>query len=333
MKNRKLIGIIIAAIAVILVCFGGIYLHQQKQIPSTGKSKSDETGLRITKNNKTNSNSDSRKSDSYSNDEWMLMGYMAYAHDNYVQSRHIQNNADLVKDVGEDLADGSLKAVKNSPNTYTLTNKFGSVDVTVESEDVKVGNDGTTITAKSELKSIFSKFDNQIKKMTDHISEDSSSNTEDSNNSDDDDADGKGSVNQALTGKNLVVAAYLNGFAASTPAAKIRLAKDILKKDETTNAKEVPADDFINGFYNDSGYVNIASNLSTSHYAGFKVSNNSDDIVERYGGGGVINHRHLSKKKIIKTWAPYKDDIEQIVAAIEYNGKRAPALNKARTQQ
>ena len=66
----------------------------------------------------------------------------------------------------------------------------------------------------------------------------------------------------------------------------------------------------------------IASNFSTSHYAAFNLNGNSDTITERYGGGGVLNTKHLSKPTIIKRWTPYKDDIDQITTAIENNKKR-----------
>lgn len=120
-----------------------------------GKAKKSSAGLIIKKKNKakTPSNTPSNtEQDQYSQDEWMLMGYMAYAHDNYVESRHIKNTSDLVTDVSEDLSDGALKAVNTGSNTYRLTNKFGSVDVTVENSDVKVTGDGSTYIAKSELK-------------------------------------------------------------------------------------------------------------------------------------------------------------------------------------
>ena len=70
----------------------------------------------------------------FSNDEWMLMGYMAYAHDNYLQSRHIKKTADFVNDVSEDLTNGDLKATKRGDTNYQLGNKFGSVNVVVEEE-------------------------------------------------------------------------------------------------------------------------------------------------------------------------------------------------------
>ncbi|GAA3639021.1 hypothetical protein GCM10022297_16530 [Lactobacillus hamsteri] len=332
MKNKKLVGIIVAAIAVILVCFGVIYVNQaHKDTVQTNQSNS--TGLKIQRTKHSNTQS-SKSEDNYSNDEWMLMGYMAYAHDNYVQSRHIQNNSDLVTDVSEDLDDGSLKVEKNSANTYTLSNKFGSVDVTVENDDVKVENDGTTTTSKTELKRTFAQFENKIQAMTKNISEDgnsqnnSSSTKNDSDDSDKADGNGPSKQKQEFNNLELITAAYLDGFEASTTQGKISLAKKILAKDNVAD-KDVPTDDFINGFYKNGEYISIASNLSTSHYAEFKVTENSDDIVKKYGGAGVLQTKHLSKKKIIQTWLPYKNDIDQIMEQIQKNKGRNEAIGRA----
>lgn len=80
--------------------------------------------MRIQKQKTSNSKKGMRNTDNitaeFSNDEWMLMGYMAYAHDNYVQSRHIKNTADLVNDVSEDLTNGDLKATKSSDTSKQL---------------------------------------------------------------------------------------------------------------------------------------------------------------------------------------------------------------------
>lgn len=172
---KKWIAIIVASIAVILVCFGVIFTRQQKQSVTPTKNRS---GLRIQKQKMSNSKKGMRNTDNitaqFSNDEWMLMGYMAYAHDNYVQSRHIKNTADLVNDVSEDLTNGDLKATKSGDTNYQLGNKFGSVNVVVEDSDVKVTGDGDFTTAKTELKNKFGTYTSQIQKMTKAISSGSS---------------------------------------------------------------------------------------------------------------------------------------------------------------
>ena len=170
---KKWIAIIVASIAVILVCFGVIFTRQQNQSVTPTKNRS---GLRIQKQKTSNSKKGMRNTDNitaqFSNDEWMLMGY--YAHDNYVQNRHIKNTADLVNDVSEDLTNGDLKATKSSDTNYQLGNKFGSVNVVVEDSDVKVTGDGDFTTAKTELKNKFGIYASQIQKMTKVISSGSS---------------------------------------------------------------------------------------------------------------------------------------------------------------
>lgn len=180
MKKKAIIGIVIG-IVVIVGCVFLIFNRNQKATVKQGSHQS-AMGLTIKKNkrntrSRNNQNSQpniqktTENNDQYSIDEWMLMGYMAYAHDNYVQSRHIKNNAELVDDISEDLNNGDLSAKRNSSNTYTLTNKFGSVDVEVEKDDVKVTNDGETINAKSELKEKFGAYADKIKAMIKNISQ------------------------------------------------------------------------------------------------------------------------------------------------------------------
>lgn len=182
MKKKAILGIVIGLVVIVACFVTGLFTKNQNI--KQGKQQ-DQVGLSIKKikhnkqSNNTDQNDTQGSDEQYSTDEWMLMGYMAYCHDNYVQSRHIKNNAELVDDVSEDLSDGSLKAVKNSSDSYTLTNKFGSVDVDVEKDDVKVTGDGETVNAKSELKNKFNNYVNKIKAMTKNIS--NRGNSEDTN--------------------------------------------------------------------------------------------------------------------------------------------------------
>ncbi|MGN1272735.1 MAG: hypothetical protein ACI4T3_06365 [Lactobacillus sp.] len=257
---------------------------------------------------------------------------MAYAHDNYVQSRHIKNNADLVNDVDEDLSDGALKAENTGDNTYHLTNKFGSVDVTVEDDDVKVTGDGSTYTAKSELKSTFGSYANQIKKMTKTITKgDSTDSNESSSSSKTSNTKNNASSKAELSNDELVVAMYLDGFGGATPQAKLKLANQILAKDNLP-AKQIPTDDYLSGLYENNGYVGIASWLSTSHYADFKFSDDSDTVIKRMGGGGIIQTKKMSKSKVLKTWTPYKNELDQILSAVENNKKRIGKINEERAK-
>ena len=220
--KKKAIWSIVLALVVVGVCLGILFNKRQQALP-VKQNKQNAVGLSIKKNehNNQNDNPESEQpssSDEYSTDEWMLMGYMAYAHDNYVQSRHIKNNAELVDDVQEDLSDGDLTADKKSNTTYTLTNKFGSVDVEVEDDDVKVTDDGTTVNSKSELKEKFASYSDEIKGMTksiknggnDNSTKDSkgSSNSEKSGNKD----SASTSSNESIPNFSVKQLAVLAGF-------------------------------------------------------------------------------------------------------------------------
>lgn len=170
--RKKAIGGIIVGVLVILICLVFIFTKNNNSQVRQQNSKS-QVGIEIKKNKHRNSVSVTKinndQDNKYTTDQWMLMGYMAYAYDNYVHSRHISNNAEMVTDVKEDLDNGDLKASRESTNSYTLTNKFGSVGVTVQTDTVKVTGDGETITAKSELKNKFGTYADKIKAMTQNI--------------------------------------------------------------------------------------------------------------------------------------------------------------------
>lgn len=174
-NNVKIIvGALVAIVTICAVIFVVIYHNESSNMQNETKSAMTHKSKKKVKKNTdqsapSNSSQNSSDSENYSNDEWMLMGYMAYAYDNYVESDNISNNSELVDAVQDDLSNGDLEVKKNSDTTYTLTNKYGSVDVTVISDNVEVSNDGDTTTAKSELKKKFSSYKDQIQKMTSYI--------------------------------------------------------------------------------------------------------------------------------------------------------------------
>ena len=216
-----------------------------------------------------------------------------------------------------------------------MTNKFGSVDVEVEKDDVKVTNDGTTITAKSELKNKFSQYKNQLGEMTRNISEDSapddpendsSSNNEVNTDKSDDasKADGQGNgnkANQVFDDHEMIVAALVDDAKASSTLGKINLIKSTIQKDQSSDPKKIPTDDYINGFYRDKNSVNIAYNLSTSSYKKYYLNDDSDRIKVKWGGPGRENmpSMYKSKKDLMKKYGAYKEDIDQILRGIQYN--------------
>lgn len=343
--NKKSIWISLIVFVLVFVGLFGLNYHRRsvalKMVKAQGANKGNSNASLVIKKKKksqrpqpaTNSSSNSKK-DQYLPDEWMLMGYMAYAHDNYVESRHIKNTSDLVTDVGEDLSDGSLKAENTGNNAYRLTNKFGSVNVTVENDDVKVTGDGSTYTSKPELKSTFGSYTSQIKKMTQNITKGSSNSSDAQSSSQSSKTSKKSTDTNKLSDEELIVAAFLDDFSTpvggkktSTPQGQINLVKEILAKDNLP-AKKIPTDEYLNGIHKNGNYYAIANNLSTSNYSEFNLNGNSDTITKKYGGGGVLQTKHLSKSKIVKTWTPYKNDIDQILAAIENNKKRSAQVSK-----
>lgn len=176
MRKKAVDGIIIGVL-VILICLVFVFTRNGNNAQVKRQDRKSEVGLSIkkTKHNSSTQVTDTNSQDTkYSTDQWMLMGYMAYAYNNYVQSRHVSNNSEMVNDIKEDLDNGDLKANRESATSYTLTNKFGSVGVTVENDTVKVTGDGETTTAKSELKNKYGAYADKIKAMTQDISNGSS---------------------------------------------------------------------------------------------------------------------------------------------------------------
>ncbi|MGQ5709160.1 zinc-ribbon domain-containing protein [Lactobacillus sp. PSON] len=191
-KNYKAFIIAMAVIIVAIAGGFGFVIYQKNSQASKATSvlthKSNKAATKKTNNAaqsaaQSDNQSASQNDSNYSIDEWMLMGYMAYAHDNYVESRHISGTSDLVEDVGEDIANSDLKVDKNSDTSYTLTNKFGSVDVDVDSNDVKVkaDNGDEVTTDKDKLEDTFSSYKGQIQKMTSYIKSGNSDSKEDNN--------------------------------------------------------------------------------------------------------------------------------------------------------
>ena len=325
---KKWIAIIVASIAVILVCFGVIFTRQQKQSVTPTKNRS---GLRIQKQKMSNSKKGMRNTDNitaeFSNDEWMLMGYMAYAHDNYVQSRHIKNTADLVNDVSEDLTNGDLKATKSDDTNYQLGNKFGSVNVVVEDSDVKVTGDGDFTTAKTELKNKFGTYTSQIQKMTKAISSGSSNSSS--------------SKQEANLGdQELAVAVFIDDYNSSSDIPqKISKIESTIKKQQAPDYVTSGGQDYLSGLYHGThkgqAYYGIAGSFSTSAYTNYYI-NDTDRIGVQPGGANLGMDgpkKYKSKAEIIKKYSPYKNDVDQILQGLEYNKSQMKQISKKLNKQ
>lgn len=153
-------NIIIACIAVlaILAIGGGVYYWQSHQNKDAATSVTKKPGKIKVKKKVT------KKSDGYTNEQWMLMGYLAYTSKNY----DADNTAELVDEVLDDLGDGDLTVSQNSSNKYEFSNEHGSVDVTVNKNDVVVTGDGETKNSKAKLEKTFAKYADRLQTVADN---------------------------------------------------------------------------------------------------------------------------------------------------------------------
>lgn len=331
MKKKSII-IIILSIVVVIACFGFVFTKKQKNIAYKQTSQ-DKAGIRISKRNHANSEKNNQnENDQYSTNEWMLMGYMAYAHDNYVESDHISNTSELVNAVKDDLDNGDLKAEKISNTSYTLTNKYGSVDIDVEKDDVKITGDGVTVNSKSELEAKFADYSDKIKEMTKDISGASSVSSSDTKK----DSSHQNNVEEvSFNDEELIVAAFLTGYGDKGNGDPQKELASLNKSFANSRGpiSKLNIDDYISGFYNNDGYISIATNLSTSHYVEYKFNNDSDKIAVKYGMAGVFKKGTLSKSNVLKTWMPYKNDIDKAIIQIKFNKNNMRKIQEEMTHQ
>ncbi|MBP2057764.1 uncharacterized protein YxeA [Lactobacillus colini] len=167
---------IVALMAVVVILIGAVFYFTKQAQDKANKvvepitSQKSSSSIENNKNNNSSNKSthnraiskDNKSKEVFSNDEWMLMGYMAYARKNH----NNEATAKLIEDIAQELSDDVLNIVKNSDNTYTLSNKYGSVNVEVGINQVKVTNDGITINSKIELKKTFGLYKNKLARMT-----------------------------------------------------------------------------------------------------------------------------------------------------------------------
>lgn len=324
-NNVKIIvGALVAIVTICAVIFVVIYHNESSNMQNETKSAMTHKSKKKVKKNTdqsapSNSSQNSSDSENYSNDEWMLMGYMAYAYDNYVESDNISNNSELVDAVQDDLSNGDLEVKKNSDTTYTLTNKYGSVDATVTSDNVEVSNDGDTTTAKSELEKKFSSYKDQIQKMTSYIKNGSSD--EDSSDSDSDNS--TKSESQNFTDEQYVAAAFLSAKAKETsPKAEITRVEKLLAK-----GYDVSRDDYLSGMKNpEDDYYYIAFNASTSQYERYTIK--SDYVLAQSHSAGVAGKKYkYNFDQLATDFGPYKNDLNKIIAGIKYNKNHLSEFN------
>lgn len=305
--GKKIKWIISGIIVVTLVVIFGIIIQARNSSNQKTVIKTVKTNSQTSKADKTTDTSDTSKVD-YSSAEWMLMGYMAYARDNYKESDNISNTAELVDAVQEDLADGSLIVKNTSKNLYILTNKYGSVDTKVAADQISVNANGTTITnTKSQLKTTFSNYQSQIKKMTSYVKKADQT---------------QSSKSVQLSDEEYVVAAFLARMNTSSTSESIKQVLNTLSKGVNTQI-----DDYLS-FGKDEGKYYIATNVSTSQYTRYDITANSITGQE-YANGQKLAAKTYSKEELAAEFATHKSELDQIIEKMSYNKEHAQDFYKA----
>ena len=342
-KRKSKLGIVIASCILLLLVGGitGFYFynqhHDQAAVIAHSKKGTKKQNLRVKKNkNNADKNKNSQKKD-YSNAIWMLMGYMAYARKNYEDGQNVTSTSELVDAVVKDFKDDTLTATKKSSTTYNVSNNYGDVDVEVKPSEVKVTNDGTTVTPKSELKETFNKYTTKISPVVKKIvgETDDGVKATTNKNSKSSKADG------AFSNEEMVVAAYLDEFSGNTTKDKINNIKAILEKDNSDVSK-IPTDDYISGLYSHTykgkPYYSIASNVATSHYKIVYLNGDSDQYTTQIVAPGIsidedTYKKNKSKKDLINNLRPYKQEIDKILNQIKDNKNRLPSIIEKQAKQ
>lgn len=81
--------------------------------------------------------------------------------------------------------------------------------------------------------------------------------------------------------------------------------------------------------------ASIAGSFSTSAYTSYYI-NNTDKIGVQPGGANLGldgPKKYKSKAKLIKKYAPYKNDVDQILQGLEYNKAQMKQISKKLNKQ
>ena len=344
-KRKSKLGIVIASCILLLLVgrITGFYFYNQHndQAAVTAHSKKGTKNKHSTVEKKTDKNKDSQNKD-YSNAIWMLMGYMAYARKNYENGQNVTSTSELVDAVVKDFKDDTLTATKKSSTTYNVSNDYGDVDVEVKPSEVKVTNDGTTVTPKSELKEIFNKYTTKISPVVKKIAGETDGGVKATSNTSSTKKNAKSSkADGTFSNEEMVVAAYLDEFSGDTPKDKINNIKAILEKDNSDVSK-IPTDDYISGLYSHTykgkPYYSIASNVATSHYKIVYLNGDSDQYTTQIVAPGISidedrYKKNKSKADLVKKFKPYQQEINEILNEIKNNKDRLPSIIDEQTKQ
>lgn len=347
-KRMSKLGIVIASCILLLLVGGitGFYFynqhHDQAAVIAHSKKGTKKQNSTVKKNkNNTDKNKNSQKKD-YSNAIWMLMGYMAYARKNYEDSQNVTSTSELVDAVVKDFKDDTLTATKKSSTTYNVSNDYGDVDVEVKPSEVKVTNDGTTVTPKSELKETFNKYTTKISSVVKKIVGETDAGVKATSNTSSTKKNAKSSkADEVFSNEEMVVAAYLDDFSGNTIKDKINNIKAILEKDNSDVSK-IPTDNYISGLYSHTykgkPYYSIASNVATSHYKIVYLNGDSDQYTTQIVAPGIsidedTYKKNKSKKDLINNFRPYKQDIDKILNQIKDNKDRLSSIIEEQAKQ
>ena len=344
-KRKSKLGIVIASCILLLLVGGitGFYFYNQHndQAAVTAHSKKGTKKKHSTVEKNTDKNKDSQNKD-YSNAIWMLMGYMAYARKNYEDGENVTSTSELVDAVVKDFKDDTLTATKKSSTTYNVSNDYGDVDVEVKPSEVKVTNDGTTVTPKSELKETFNKYTTKISPVVKKIVGETDGGVKATSNTSSTKKNAKSSkADGTFSNEEMVVAAYLDEFSGNTTKDKINNIKAILEKDNGDVSK-IPTDNYISGLYSHTykrkPYYSIAANVATSHYKIVYLNGDSDQYTTQIVAPGIsidedTYKKNKSKADLVKKFKPYQQEINEILNEIKDNKERLSSIIDEQAKQ
>lgn len=348
-KRKSKLGIVIASCILLLLVGGitGFYFYNQHYdqaaVIAHSKKGTKKQNLRVKKNkNNADKNKNSQKKD-YSNAIWMLMGYMAYARKNYEDGQNVTSTSELVDAVVKDFKDDTLTATKKSSTTYNVSNNYGDVDVEVKPSEVKVTNDGTTITPKSELKETFNKHITKISPVVKKIVGETNGGVKATSNTSSTKKNAKSSkADGTFSNEEMVVAAYLDNVNGDTPKEKLSTLNSILEKDNNSDINKIPTDAYISGLYSHTykgkSYYSIASNLSTTHYEIVYLNGDSDQCTTQIVAPGISidedrYKKNKSKADLVKKFKPYQQEINEILNEIKNNKDRLSSIIDEQTKK
>lgn len=156
----------ILIIVIVVAAYFGYHFYRQYQTKDAQDHARVANILHAHVHQKTSSRRHKRLPVTFTNKEWLLMGYLAYAKHNYQESQGVKNNQELVKAVKKDLQSGSLKCKEEDAHAYILSNKYGSVNGYIKTNQVKITGDGTTTTNFAALRAAYGRYDNELKEMS-----------------------------------------------------------------------------------------------------------------------------------------------------------------------